>query len=56
MKIKMKLVKPARKSGGDKYEGAIPTTGDTLTIYFPQSISRPKGSEPIKELEITVEG
>jgi len=36
--IKMTLERPARKSGGDRYEGTH--EGEKLTLYFPQSISR----------------
>jgi len=35
-----KLVKPARKMGGDKYECSNPS----MSIYFPQQISRKTGA------------
>lgn len=54
MKIKLKLLKPARKSGGDRYEGKTPTTGEILSIYFPQSISRATTGVPAPEIEITL--
>ncbi len=51
MKIKFHLVKPARKSGGDKYESS---EGVSMTIYIPQTISRPKGA-PVQTFEVTFE-
>jgi hypothetical protein len=48
--IKMELAKAAKKSGGDKYM----SDDEQLTIYFPQSISRPDG-EPVDQITITVE-
>ena len=55
MKIKLKLLKPARKSGGDRYEGKTSTTGEILSIYFPQSISRLNKGVPAPEIDITID-
>ncbi len=44
------LTKPARKTGGDRYE----CDGSDWTIYVPQEISRPKGA-PVQTLKITVD-
>ncbi len=44
------LAKPARKTGGDRYE----CEGSDWTIYVPQEISRPKGT-PAQTLKITVD-
>jgi len=55
--FKFRLVKAAKKGGGDKYECDMDgELRDFLwTIYVPQAISRPeKNSAPINELEITV--
>jgi hypothetical protein len=48
----VKLVKPARKSGGDKYEsvGAMP-----FNVYVPQVISRSKDGYPAEQLKVTIE-
>jgi hypothetical protein len=44
----LELKRPARKSGGDRYECA------DLTIYVPQDISRPDGT-PLKHITVTFE-
>ena len=51
----MKLARPARKSGGDRYEGKTPE-GEDLTLYFPQSISRATtaGVTPAQELHVEI--
>ncbi len=46
----VKLTKPARKSGGDRYEAV----DGSLTIYIPQDISRPEGA-PVMNIKITFE-
>lgn len=55
MNIKMKLERQAKKSGGDRYKGTTTNTAEELVIYFPQSISRPNGKEPAKEIDITID-
>ena len=53
-----KLVKPARSRGGDKYEADLrgtefsPLKDRPFVIYFPQEISREKGS-PAPEMRVT---
>jgi len=47
--VQVKLVKPARKKGGDRYESE-----DGFVIYVPQNISRENGS-PFLMLAITFE-
>jgi hypothetical protein len=42
----LELKRPARKSGGDRYECA------DLTIYVPQDISRPNGRVPVKNITV----
>jgi len=49
-----KLEKPARKSGGDRYEHGEKDDKDFITLYLPQSISREEG-EPTKKLKVTIE-
>ena len=50
--LAMKLVRQARKADGDRYEDTY--QGETLVIYFPQTISREGGQ--VKELlTVTVE-
>jgi len=51
--ILLKLVRPARKAGGDRYEATI-EGGEQLVIYFPQCISRVEGI-PLEKLKVTVE-
>ena len=46
------LIQPARKSGGDKYEG----NDGRFVLYVPQYISRPAGQpQPVEKLKITFE-
>ena len=51
--LNFKLTKPARKSGGDKYEAKPNITEKPVVFYLPQFISRPTGA-PENELEIIV--
>lgn len=55
-KIRFKLVKEAKSSGGDRYESEKIPQGETrpMTVYVPQSISRAGGS-PCTILEISIE-
>ena len=48
--LDFKLLKPAKRKGGDKY---VCSSDAGFNIYFPQSISRQKGV-PAKELQIKV--
>lgn len=54
MKYLFKLERPAKSSGGDRYEYG--KKGDKLwmVFYIPQEISRPAGV-PVMELEITID-
>ena len=51
--IKLKLVRPALKQGGDRYERGKKGDAEWMVIYFPQFISRASGSIK-KELMITI--
>lgn len=50
--IKLKLEKPAKKSGGDRYVEAETNSPTPFTIYVPQHISRPDG---VAKQELTIE-
>ena len=53
-KLQFKLVRPAKKQGGDRYEHGIKGDADFMVIYLPQSISRTESG--IKRgLTITIE-
>ena len=54
MKVTLKLIKPAKRKGGDRYEVDISGEISPLSIYFPQTISRVDG-EPKKEITITID-
>jgi len=54
MKLTFKLVRPAKKSGGDRYEHGKEGEPDWMVIYVPQSISRKEGN-PKGSLEVTIE-
>ena len=45
------LRRPARKSGGDRYE----TADSSFITYIPQDISRPNG-QPLETITLTFEG
>ena len=49
----LELDKKAKGKGGDRYAGRI--AGEEVKIYFPQSISRPKGAAPTQKLKLSVE-
>ena len=52
--IALGLTKPARKSGGDRYDGET-EKGESINIYVPQSISRPDGGKPVDEIVLTID-
>ena len=52
-KLNFKLVRPAKSSGGDRYEHLTKGNDKWMVVYIPQSISR-KGGSPVKELNITI--
>lgn len=52
IKIELKLTRPAKGRGGDRYEGVY--TEDAMALYFPQSVSRPEGVAKA-ELTLTIE-
>jgi len=43
MELTLKLVRRAKKSGGDRYEVELEGEDKPWVVYFPQSISRTKG-------------
>ena len=49
----LKLDKPAKKQGGDRYKGEL--NGEEITLYLPQSVTRREG-RPLSDLSITIEG
>lgn len=49
--LEMKLDKPAKKQGGDRY--ACNHEGDEITFYLPQSISRPGGTQ-LQTVTVTI--
>lgn len=51
-KVSVDLIQPARKSGGDKYEGIL--AGAKFTVYIPQVISRATTGYPADALEIEI--
>ena len=53
--IEMKLTKPARSKGGDRYDG-MTSDEESINIYVPQSISRPehRRGDPIVNLKLTI--
>ena len=51
-KLEMRLARKAKNKGGDRYETDY--KGETIVIYFPQSISRYE-NESIGNLTVTIE-
>ena len=51
--FKFKLVRPANKQGGDRYESGVKGNTEWMVFYIPQFVSR-KGGEIRKELVITM--
>lgn len=54
MKLEMKLTRPAKSRGGDRYECQLVGEDRPLVIYFPQFISRPKGV-PVGKVTMNLE-
>ena len=54
IKVTVVLTRPARKSGGDRYEGSF-DSGEDFTIYVPQSLSRRTDGTPVNSITITFE-
>ena len=50
-KLNFILTRPAKKSGGDRYEHGSKDAPDFMVIYIPQTISRKEGTI---QKEITV--
>ena len=48
-----KLIRPARKEGGDRYEATLKGESKPFVIYIPQSISRASGV-PFDVVNITI--
>jgi len=55
MKVILELKKPATGSGGDRYEGFLPTEQKPWTVYIPQSITRGEGGAIAKKVQLTVQ-
>lgn len=53
-KLQFKLVRPAKSSGGDRYEYLSKGQEGWMVVYVPQNISR-KDGEIKQELTITIE-
>jgi len=53
-RLTFKLTRPAKKSGGDRYETLIEGEKKPMVLYIPQRISRPEGT-PSQSLIVTIE-
>ena len=51
--FEVKIVRPAKASGGDRYEHGVLKDDDHMVIYIPQHISRSQGG-PFPLLHITI--
>ncbi len=50
------LTRPARSSGGDRYEHGKKGDDDFMAQYYPQSISRPDvDGTPVERLRVTID-
>jgi hypothetical protein len=54
MTLVFKLVKSAKKLGGDRYEAEVPGDDRAFVVYFPQSITRTTGM-PKQTITMTLE-
>jgi len=54
MDIVLKLTRPARSKGGDRYEAIIENEENPLVIYLPQSITRDSNT-PHSELIMSID-
>ncbi len=52
--LEFKLIRPARKSGGDRYEYGKEKIAGHMVIYFPQEYSRAEGA-PFPIIKVTLE-
>ncbi|MCD6435966.1 MAG: hypothetical protein J7L15_06215 [Clostridiales bacterium] len=53
MEATLKLTRPAKAKGGDRYETILENETNPLVIYLPQSITR-IGNTPYQELNMTI--
>lgn len=51
--LEFKLVREAKKAGGDRYEYSTKGSADHIVFYIPQLFSRPHG-EPLGKLYFTI--
>jgi len=51
--LKFQLTRPAKTSGGDRYEHGKKGDDDFMTVYIPQSISR-QGNNAIETFDVTI--
>ncbi len=53
--LTLKLERPAKKSGGDRYYSEdLYTNGKPFVLYLPQEVSRPEGSI-VEKFKLTIE-
>ena len=53
IKVSLKLVRPAKSKGGDRYEAILVEGENPLAVYLPQSITR-LNSVPLAEIEMVL--
>ncbi len=51
----VKLARPAKNKGGDRYEHSEKGKEDFAAVYIPQSFSRDKSGKPIESFTVTPE-
>ncbi len=55
IKLTLKLTRPAKSRGGDRYEAMLEEEDKPLVIYLPQSITRKFSGQPMEEFEMALE-
>lgn len=55
MKLTFILTRPAKRSGGDRYEAVVEGEDKPFVVYFPQKLSRPEGKLPYGEITVTLD-
>ncbi len=53
IELLFKLVRPARKKGGDRYEADLKGESKPFVVYFPQTICR-VNDVPVYEIAMTL--
>ena len=55
IETELTLTRPAKSKGGDRYEATLIEGENPITIYLPQSVTRPDGgTTPLNKIIMTL--